>query len=174
MSFELSLKEVTVFLGLEVTASQGLVDPLTYSAIKRRPKARSLETSSNAQLVALAKCHMAELSTVAKSDAVEMCLEQLTGLVPKHLKVADMAWVGRGRLGLRNSAGCALAQVLVFLLMYFILVALSFNMCGCTFDRFCLVACGDVYLEWHQVLPVSSTALEGATLRHYLTPRRSQ
>jgi len=49
-------------------------------------EARTLDSSSNAQLLALAKCHMAELSVVAKSDAAEMCLEQLTGLVPKHLK----------------------------------------------------------------------------------------
>lgn len=50
--------------------------------------ARSLSSSSNAQMLALAKCHTAELSIVAKTDAAELCLEQLTGVVQKYLKGA--------------------------------------------------------------------------------------
>ena len=54
-------------------------------------QARSLSTSSNAQMLALAKCHTAELSIVAKTDAAELCLEQLTGVVQKYLKAQ---WCG--------------------------------------------------------------------------------
>eukprot|EP00913_Durusdinium_trenchii_P003066 g2835.t1 len=60
--------------------------------------ARALPQSSNAQLLALAKCHMAELSTVAKTDAAEMVVEQLVTIVPKRLKAEKYSPEGRDQL----------------------------------------------------------------------------
>lgn len=74
------------------------LEPTEENLSKIVANARALPQSSNAQLLALAKCHMAELSTVAKTDAAEMVVEQLVTIVPKRLKAEKYSPEGRDQL----------------------------------------------------------------------------